>query len=58
MEYGTLLYDTETVGQEHRWRTKVTESGCSPKHNAYMMKENDAPDEAICKDSVDWSSGV
>ena len=45
MEYGTLLYDTETdPGQEHPLEDKATEERMI-RNMVRMMKENDAPDE-------------
>ena len=45
MEYGTLLYDTETdPGQEHPLEDKATEERML-RNMVRMMKENDAPDE-------------
>ena len=45
MEYGTLLYDTETdPGQEHPLEDKATEERML-RNMVRTMKENDAPDE-------------
>ena len=45
MEYGTLLYDTETdPGQEHPLEDKAAEERMI-RNMVRMMKENDAPDE-------------
>ena len=51
MEYGTLLYDTETdPGQEHPLEDKATEERML-RNMVRMMKENDAG-RAVCKTRI------